>query len=150
LDGRLAQAILSIQAHKGVEFGRGFAYGRLKGSQAHDEIFFGEEQRFTRRTNRAGGLEGGMTNGEPLVMRAVVKPLASLRKPLNSVNIKTKENMKAEIVRSDVAPIAAAAIVAEAVVSITLAEAFMEKFGGDSLRETKDNFENYQAYVRAY
>ena len=150
LDGRLAQAIMSIQAHKGVEIGAGFELGRSQGSEAHDEIFHDEKRGFYRKTNHAGGIEGGMTNGEPVIIRAALKPLASLRKPLNSVNLKTKEAMKAEIVRSDVAPVAAAAVIGEAVVAITIAQAFVEKFGGDSIREMKENHERYLAYVRAY
>lgn len=150
LDGLLAQALMSIQAHKGVEIGRGFDLGSKKGSEAHDEIFYSQEKGFFRKSNNAGGVEGGMTNGEPLVLRAVIKPLASLRKPLNSVHLKTKEALRAEIVRSDVAPVAAAAIIGESVTAITLAQAFMNKFGGDSLRETRDNFDRYQEYVRNY
>ncbi len=150
LDGLLAQALLSIQAHKGVEIGGGFELARRRGSEVHDEIVHADGKGFGRKSTNAGGLEGGMTNGEPLVVRAAVKPLASLRKPLSSVNIKTTEEMKAEIVRSDVAPVASAAIIGEAVVAITLAQAFVAKFGGDSLREIKDNFERYQAYVRSY
>jgi chorismate synthase len=150
LDGRIAQAIMSIQAHKGVEIGGGFSLGRKKGSDVHDEIFYDEGRGFYRQTNNAGGIEGGMTNGEAVVVRAALKPLASLRKPLNSVNLKSKEAMKAEIVRSDVAPVAAAAVIGEAVVAIAVAQAFVEKFGGDSLREMKDNHERYLAYVRSY
>lgn len=150
LDGQLAQAIMSIQAHKGVEIGRGFEMADRKGSEVHDEIFHSKEKGFYRKTNNAGGLEGGMSNGEPLVLRAVIKPLASLRKPLNSVHLRTKEPLRAEIVRSDVAPVAAAAIIGQAVTAITLAQAFTTKFGGDSLREIKDNFERYQEYVKTY
>jgi chorismate synthase len=150
LDGLLAQAILSIQAHKGVEIGRGFELARRKGSEAHDEIFYDKERGFYRKTNNAGGIEGGMSNGEPIVIRGVIKPLASLRKPLHSVNIRTKEAMKAEIVRSDVAPVAAAAIIAEAVTAATLASVFLAKFGGDSVEEVRRNYESYQAYVRNY
>ncbi len=150
LDGQLAQAIMSIQAHKAVEIGRGFEMGKMRGSELHDEIFYTKEKGFYRKTNNAGGVEGGMTNGEPLVVRAAIKPLASLRKPLHSVHLKTKEELKAEIVRSDVAPIAAAAIIGEAVTAITLAQAFVTKFGGDSLREIKDNYQRYLEYVRSY
>lgn len=150
LDGQLAQAIMSIQAHKGVEIGRGFGYASLRGSEVHDEIWHEAGRGFYRKTNNAGGIEGGMTNGEPVVIRSVIKPLASLRKPLRSVNIKSKEELKAEIVRSDVAPVAAAAIIAEAVVAVTLAQAFVVKFGGDSLREITDNFDRYQDYVRNF
>lgn len=150
LDGIIAQGLMSIQAHKAVEIGRGFEYASKKGSEVHDEIFFSEDKGFYRKTNNAGGIEGGMTNGEPVVVRAAMKPLASLRKPLNSVHLKTKEALRAEIVRSDVAPIAAAAVIAESIVAISLAHVFSQKFGGDSLRETKDNFDRYQDYVRGY
>lgn len=150
LDAQLAAAILSIQAHKGVEFGDGFSYGAQRGSESHDEIFYESERGFYRNSNHAGGLEGGMSNGEPLVLRAVIKPLASLRRPLNSVHLRTKETLKAEIVRSDTAPVASAAVIAEAVAATVLARAFKQKFGGDSLREIRDNFERYQAYVRSY
>lgn len=150
LDGLLAQAIMSIQAHKAVEIGVGFEMGRAKGSDVHDEIFYDKAKGFYRESNNAGGLEGGMTNGEPLIVRAAIKPLASLRKPLHSVHLNTKEALRAEIVRSDVAPIAAAAIIGEAVTAITLAQAFVTKFGGDSLREIQDNFQRYQEYVRNY
>ncbi|HMU75651.1 MAG TPA: chorismate synthase, partial [Elusimicrobiota bacterium] len=123
LDGKLAQAILSIQAHKGVEIGHGFGLARSKGSEVHDELFYQAGRGFYRKSNNAGGIEGGMTNGEPIVVRAAVKPLASLRRPLKSVNIQTKEEMTAEIVRSDVCPVASAAVVGETVVAIALAEA---------------------------
>ncbi len=150
LDGLLAQAVLSIQAHKGVEIGRGFEMARDAGSKAHDEIHYEAGRGFFRNTNNAGGIEGGMSNGEPIVVRAALKPLASLRKPLKSVNIKTKAEMTAEIVRSDVCPVAAAAVIGEAVTAITLADAFKRKFGGDSLREIKDNVDRYVEHVRNY
>jgi chorismate synthase len=147
LDGRLAQAILSIQAHKGVEMGRGFDMARRKGSELHDEIFYKEGRGFYREGNNAGGIEGGMTNGEPIVIRAAVKPLASLRKPLRSVNIMTKAEMTAEIVRSDVCPVASAAVIGEAVTAIALAQAMKEKFGSDSLREMQDHLTRYKEHV---
>lgn len=150
LDGLLAQALMSIQAHKAVEIGRGFDLAGRRGSEVHDEIYYHKGQGFFRKTNNAGGIEGGMTNGEPVVVRATIKPLASLRKPLNSVHLLTKEELKAEIVRSDVAPVAAAAIIGEAVVSLTLAQALAQKFGGDSVREVKDNFDRYQKYVKEF
>ena len=150
LDGLLAQAVLSIQAHKGVEIGRGFDMARALGSKAHDEIHYEEGRGFFRNTNNAGGIEGGMTNGEPIVVRAALKPLASLRKPLKSVNIRTKADMTAEIVRSDVCPVAAAAVIGEAVTAIVLADAFKRKFGGDSLREIKDNLDRYVDHVKNY
>jgi chorismate synthase len=129
----LAQAILSIQAHKGVEMGRGFEMARRKGSELHDEIHYKEGRGFFRESNNAGGIEGGMSNGEPIVIRAAVKPLASLRKPLRSVNILTKNEMTAEIVRSDVCPVASAAVIGEAVTAIALAQAQRKvwvRFGG--------------------
>ncbi|MBL0057571.1 MAG: chorismate synthase [Elusimicrobia bacterium] len=150
LDGRLAQALLSIQAHKGVEMGRGFDMARRKGSDLHDEIFHKEGRGFYRRSNNAGGIEGGMTNGEPIVIRAAVKPLASLRKPLRSVNILTKAEMTAEIVRSDVCPVASAAVIGEAVTAIALAQAMKEKFGSDSLREMQDHLTRYREHLLNY
>jgi chorismate synthase len=150
LDGRLAQAILSIQAHKGVELGRGFEMARVKGSDVHDEIFHRPGRGFYRKANNAGGIEGGMTNGEPVVIRAAVKPLASLRRPLKSVNILTKAEMSAEIVRSDVCPVASAAIIGEAVAAIAVADAAREKFGGDSMREVLDNFNRYAEHLRDF
>lgn len=150
LDGKLAQAILSIQAHKGVEIGHGFGLARAKGSDVHDELFYQAGRGFYRKSNNAGGIEGGMTNGEPIVVRAAVKPLASLRRPLKSVNIQTKEEMTAEIVRSDVCPVASAAVVGETVVAIALAEAVSEKFGSDSIREMRDNRDRYTAHLLDY
>jgi chorismate synthase len=150
IDGRLAQAILSIQAHKGVEMGHGFEMARRKGSDLHDEIHYKQGQGFFRESNNAGGIEGGMTNGEPVVLRAAIKPLASLRKPLRSVNILTKNEMTAEIVRSDVCPVASAAVIGEAVTAITLAQALVEKFGSDSVRELQDHWTRYQDHLRQY
>ena len=150
LDGQLAQAIMSIQAHKGFEIGQGFGAARARGSESHDEIRHAPGRGFFRDTNHAGGLEGGMTNGEPLIIRAAMKPLASLRKPLKSVNLRTKEEMTAEIVRSDVCPIAAAAVIGEAVTAVVLADALTIKFGGDSLRELKDNLSRYVDHVKNF
>lgn len=150
LDGLLAQALMSIQAHKGVEIARGFDMARLTGSQLHDEILHTQERGFFRASNNAGGLEGGMTNGETVILRAAVKPLASLRKPLRSVHIKTKEDMTAEIVRSDVCPVASAAVVGEAVTAITLAQAVQCKCGGDSLLELKGNLDSARERMRRF
>jgi chorismate synthase len=150
LDGRLAGALLSIQAHKGVEVGRGFEIARQRGSRVHDEILYTAGQGFRRASNNAGGIEGGMTNGEPVVLRAAMKPLASLRKPLKSVNILTKEEMTAEIVRSDVCPVASAAVVGEAVTAVVLANAVQEKFGGDSVRELRDNLLRYREHIASF
>ncbi len=150
LDGLLAQAILSVQANKGVTIGRGFDVARAKGSEVHDEIFYESGRGFFRKTNNAGGIEGGMTNGEDIVIHAAVKPLASLRRPLKSVNIKTKAEMTAEIVRSDVCPVASAAIVGEAVTATVIANSFKQKFGGDSVKEMRDNFLRYIDYLKKY
>ena len=147
LDGQLAQAILSLQAHKGVEMGRGFEMARVKGSDVHDEIFYKSGQGFFRRSNNTGGIEGGMPNGYPVVLRAAVKPLASLRRPLKSVNILTKEEMTADIVRSDVCPVASAAVIGEAVVAIALAQSAQEKFGSDSVREMQDHLTRYREHL---
>ncbi|HAV43527.1 TPA: chorismate synthase [bacterium] len=143
LDGRLAQALMSIPAIKGVEIGLGFETARLPGSLVHDEIFFGEEQGFYRKTNRAGGLEGGVTNGQPLILRAVMKPIPTLKKSLASINFGTKEPTLATYERSDVCAVPAAAVVGEAVVAIELAKAFMEKFGGDTIEEIRKSYETY-------
>ncbi len=151
LDGRLAQALLSLQAAKGVEVGLGFEMARRRGSAVHDEIYFDEAQlRFVRRTNNAGGTEGGMSTGEPLVVRTAFKPLSTLMSPLHSVDLETKEEAKAAIERSDVVAIPAAAVIAEAIVACVVADAFLEKFGGDSLGEIRRNFEGYLEQVRSF
>lgn len=131
VDGRIGQAIMSIQAVKGVEIGVGFETARRFGSQVHDEIFYSEERSFYRETNRAGGIEGGMTNGKPVVVRAAMKPIPTLYKPLRSVDIRTKEPFKASIERSDVCAVPAASVVGEAMLSITLLEAVFESFPAD-------------------
>lgn len=151
LDGRLAQAVMSIQAIKGVEIGVGFDEGRRLGSEAHDEIYFSPESKnFYRPTNRAGGLEGGTTNGEAVVLRAVMKPISTLYRPLHSVNIRTKEEVKASVERSDTCAVPAACVIAENVVAFVVAQAFLEKFGGDSLSESRRNVEGYLEQVRNY
>ena len=140
LDGRLAQALMSIHAIKGVEIGLGFAAARTPGSHVHDPIDYdATDRRFTRPTNRAGGLEGGITNGMPVVCRAAMKPIATLKKALGSVDVVSKEGYAAAFERSDVCAVAAASVVAEAMVCIVLADAVLEKFGGDSLRELSRN-----------
>lgn len=148
LDGRLARALMSIQAIKGVEIGLGFACAALPGSQVHDEIFHRPGEGFYRLTNRAGGLEGGVTNGEPLVVRAAMKPIPTLRRPLRSVDLETKEPYEAAVERSDVCAVPAACVVGEAAVAWELAVAFLEKFGGDSLEEVKRNYRQYLAYIK--
>jgi chorismate synthase len=147
LDCRLAAAVMSIQAFKGVEIGLGFEAARLPGSQVHDEIGF-DGKRFVRHTNRAGGVEGGMTNGEPIVLRGAMKPIPTLYKPLQTVDLKTKQPFQATVERSDVCAVPAAAVVAEAVVTIELAAAVLEKFGGDSMEEVKENLAAYSRYVQ--
>ena len=145
LDGRLARALMSIPAVKGVELGLGFEAARRKGSEVHDEILPG----FDRATNRAGGTEGGMTTGEPLVLRVAMKPISTLMSPLRTVDLKTGGPAQAQSERSDVTAVPAMGVIAEAMVALVLAEAMLEKFGGDALGEMKRNFEGYQAQVRA-
>lgn len=150
LDGRLGQALLSLQAVKGVEVGLGFATARLPGSQVHDEIDFDQGKGFVRHSNNSGGTEGGMSTGEPLRVRVAFKPLSTLMKPLRSVDIRTKEPVEATIERSDVCAIPAAAVIAESIVAFVLAQAFLEKFGGDSLTEIRRNYEGYLEQIRQF
>jgi chorismate synthase len=145
LDGRLACAILSIQAVKAVEIGEGLTVCGVPGSRAHDEISYSKRRGFYRKTNRSGGIEGGMTTGEPLVVRGYMKPLSTLRAPLRSVDIVSKKAIRATVERSDVCAVPAAGVVGEAVVAWELAGAFLEKFGSDSIREIR---RNYRAYLR--
>lgn len=148
LEGRLAWAMMSIQAMKGVEFGLGFEASRRFGSEVHDELFWSKEKSFYRGSNNAGGFEGGMTTGEPIVISVAKKPISTLMKPLRSVNVETKEPFKAEVIRSDVIAVPAAGVAAEAIAAFEIARAMIDKFGGDSLREMKDNHDRYLAYVR--
>ena len=151
LDGRLAQAIVSIQAVKGVEVGFAAEGAASMGSVVQDTIHYDREgRRFTRGANRAGGLEGGMTNGQDLLVRGMLKPISTLRRPLESVDLVTREASPAAYERSDVCVVPAAGVIGEAMVSIVLAQAFLEKFGGDSLRETRRNFDGYREQVRNY
>ncbi len=145
LDGRLAQALMSIQAMKGVEIGEGFALAGLVGSRAHDEIFWSEDRGYHRETNRAGGLEGGMTNGQTLVVSAAMKPLPTLTKPLRSVDTATKEPAQALRERTDSCTVPAAAVVGEAMVALVVADAYREKLGGDAM---EDVLEALAAYGR--
>jgi len=142
LDMRLAGAVMSIPAIKGVEFGLGFAGAGKPGSQVHDIITYGRSGKYGRRTNHAGGLEGGMSTGEPLLLRAAMKPIASLLHPLPSVDMLTKRALKAGYERSDVCAVPAAAVVGEAVMAIELVKVWQEKFGGDSLAEMRNNWKN--------
>jgi chorismate synthase len=148
LDGRIAGAIMSIPAVKGVEIGSGFAVARLPGSQAHDEIVRGGRSGtggFARRTNRAGGLEGGITTGEPLVVHVAMKPISTLMQPLETVDLTTGQSAKAQSERSDVCAVPAMGVIAEAMLALVLAQAMTEKFGGDSLGELRANLDGYVA-----
>jgi chorismate synthase len=157
LNARLAFALMSIQAMKGVEIGLGFETARRFGSQVHDEIFYGDEAaeatggrsqgKFYRKTNNAGGFEGGITNGQDIVLRVAMKPISTLYKPLQSVDMKSKEPFKAAIERSDICTVPAAGVVGEAVVAFEMAGAMIDKFGGDSLGEMKRNYDGYMRTV---
>jgi chorismate synthase len=148
LDGRLAQAIVSMQAVKGVEIGFAGEGAASFGSKVQDTIHYDKgDRKFFRGANRAGGLEGGMTNGEDLVVRGMLKPISTLRRPLESVDLETREPSAAAYERSDVCVVPAAGVIGEAMVAIVVAQAFLEKFGGDSLGETRRNFEAYQEQV---
>jgi len=163
LDGRLAQALMAIPAIKGVEIGLGFEMAGRFGSEVMDEIFYkaeGKVQRakreeitysgFYRKTNCAGGIEGGITNGMPIILRAAMKPIPTQKKPLKSVDIVTKEQVRAAYERSDICAVPAAGVIAEAMTALILADAFLEKFGGDSIIETKRNYDSYIEYVRKF
>ncbi len=146
LDGRLARAVMSIPAVKGVEIGLGFDAARRPGSETHDAIAQGDRDAaggFSRGTNRAGGLEGGMTNGEPLVLRVAMKPISTLRRPLGTVDVASGKPAKAQSERSDVTAVPAMGVIAEAMVALVLADAMLEKFGGDSLNELRANYDAY-------
>lgn len=150
LDAKIAQGIVSINAFKGVEFGVGFEAGRLKGSQVMDEILWSEEDGFTRRTNNLGGFEGGMTNGQPIVVRGVMKPIPTLYKPLMSVDIETHEPYKATVERSDPTALPAAGVVMESVVATVLATEVLEKFSSDNLEELKDAVARHREFVKNF
>jgi len=150
LDGRLAQALMSIQAVKAVAVGAGFAGGSTPGSAFHDEILFDDTAGLHRGSNRAGGLEGGVTNGEELRVQAVVKPIPTLVMPLRSVDLRTKEPQAASVERSDTCVVPAAGVVGEAMVAWVLADAVLEKFGGDSLTELRDHLEATRARWTAF
>ena len=151
LGARLAFAAMSIQAMKGVEFGMGFESARRFGSEVHDDIYFDQATgQFIRKSNNAGGLEGGITNGQPIVLRVAMKPIATLYTPKDSVDIETKEPFEATVERSDICTVPAAGVVGESVIAYEMANALIEKFGGDTLDEMKRNFEAYQEYVRSF
>jgi chorismate synthase len=159
LDGRLAQALISIQAIKGVEVGLGFDMSRRFGSEVMDEILYdsskfirhgGQSSKFCRKTNYAGGIEGGMTNGMPIILRAAMKPIPTQRKPLRSIDIITKRPVEAAYERSDICAVPAAGVIGEAMVALTIADAFLEKFGGDSIVEVKRNYDSYIEHVKKF
>ena len=149
LDGKLAQAVMSIQAFKGVEIGMGFQAAAVPGSQAHDEIFYEAGRGFYHKTNRCGGLEGSMTNGEPVIVRGAMKPIPTLYRPLHSADFLTHQEGLASVERSDACAVPAAAIVMQNAVAWTILESFLEKFGGDHLDEVKRNYQSYLEYVKA-
>ena len=150
LDGRLARAFCSIHAIKGAEIGMGFEAARRPGSEVHDEILFDAASGFDRRSNSAGGLEGGVTNGQPVIVRAAMKPISTLRKPLRSVDMATKEAVEAVVERSDVCAVPAAGVVGEAMMALVLTEAFLEKFAGDSVDEIRRNYQGYLDYLKSW
>jgi chorismate synthase len=151
LDGRLAQAIVSMQAVKGVEVGFAADGAASFGSKVQDTIHYNREERnFFRGANRAGGLEGGITNGQDVVVRGLLKPISTLRRPLESVDLETREPALAAYERSDVAVVPAAGVIGEAMTAIVLAQAFLEKFGGDSLTETRRNYDGYLQQMRGF
>ncbi|MDD2319571.1 MAG: chorismate synthase [Geobacteraceae bacterium] len=156
LDARLAMAAMSVQAIKGVEIGMGFESAARPGSMVHDEIYYdstrisrGEVSGYYRKTNNAGGIEGGITNGESIIVRAAMKPIPTLYKPLMSVDLSSREPIEATVERSDVCAVPAATVVMEAVVAIEIANAFLEKFAGDSMEETRSNFAGYLEYLKS-
>jgi chorismate synthase len=151
LDAKMAQTLLSIQAVKGVEFGLGFDAANLPGSVVHDAISYDKKKKsFSRQTNHAGGFEGGMTTGEEIIVRAVMKPISTLYKPLDSVDIKTKKAFKASVERSDTCAVEALAVIAENILCFDLAKALIEKCGGDSVEEMQRNYKGYLKQLKAY
>ena len=150
MDGKLAGAMMSINAFKGVEFGIGFEMAKRWGSEVHDEIAWDEEQGYYRKTNRLGGLEGGMTTGMPIIVRGVMKPIPTLYKPLESVDIETKEPFTATIERSDPCAVPAASVVAEHVIATEMAKAIMEEFRSDTIEGLQDEIARYREYVKEF
>lgn len=149
LDGRLAQAVLSVQAMKGVSFGLGFEAARRFGSEVHDPIMYKQGEGYGRIGNNAGGIEGGMTNGEPVVLQAAMKPIPTLYHPLQTVNLETKEEVKASIERSDVCAVPAALVVLENIVAWEIAQAVLEKFPSDTVQDLKKGLEDYRQYLKS-
>lgn len=150
LDGNLARSLMAIQAIKGVSIGLGTLAAQRRGSKCHDEILYSRNKGFSRKTNKAGGIEGGMSNGENIMLQAFMKPIATLKNPMGSVDIKTKKQKKAGVERADITAVPAAGVIGEAVVMFEIACAMREKFGGDSLAETKNNFKAYMEQVQDF
>lgn len=150
LDAKIAGAMMSIQAIKAVEIGLGFAAARLSGSKVHDEIILDKRGSFSHKTNNAGGIEGGISNGEPIIVKIAMKPIATLGTPLDTVDIRTKKKAEAQVERHDVCAVHAVSVVGEAVLAFVIAGAMAEKFGGDSLKEMKRNFDGYIKQVRTF
>jgi len=150
LDGRIAQAMMSIQAIKGVEIGLGFEAAKRLGSEVHDEIGYREGEGYFRYSNNLGGLEGGITNGMPIIVRCAMKPIPTLTKPLRSVDILTKEEVKAGKERTDVVAVPAASVVGESALALVLADAFLEKLGGDFMEEIKERYRIYLDHVKSF
>lgn len=148
LDAKLSGYLMSIPAVKGVEVGLGFAYAKKRGAKSHDAIYYSSQEGFFRKTNNSGGIEGGISTGAPIVLRVAMKPIATLRKPLDSVNLVSKKKEKAIVERADVCAVAACGIIAEAMSAIAVTEAFLDKFGRDSLKEIKSNYRNYVKTIR--
>lgn len=143
LDARIANLVISIPGVKGIEFGLGFKYAENRGSESHDAIYFSSKKGFWRKTNNAGGIEGGMSNGEPIVVRFAMKPISTLRRPLDSIDLRYKRKSKAPVIRSDVCAVSASGVIAENMIAIALVECFLEKFGCDSFKEIQRNYRNY-------
>ena len=150
LDGRLAQSLMSLQAIKGVEIGKGFENATRLGSQVHDEISYSKQKKFYHLTNRAGGIEGGMSNGEPIIVRVAKKPISTLRKPLSSIDIESKKEIKAAYERSDVCALPAASVIGEALCAWVIADAFLEKMGGDFMEEIQQRYRLYLNHLKNF
>jgi chorismate synthase len=150
LDGRLAQAVMSIQAIKGVEIGLGFKAAQTPGSQVHDEIIYEQRRGFYHRSNNAGGIEGGISNGEDIIVTAAMKPIPTLYRPLQSVDLISKQTFQASVERSDTCAVPAAAVVGEATVAIEIAKLFLEKFGGDFIEETMAHYQMYVDHLHSF
>ncbi len=150
LDGRLAQSLMSMQAIKGVEIGKGFENSKRLGSQVHDEIAYSNQKKFYHLTNRAGGIEGGMSNGEPILVRVAKKPISTLRRALRSIDIESKKEIKAAYERSDVCALPAASVIGEALCAWVIADAFLEKMGGDFIEEIQERYQLYLKHLNSF